>query len=889
MKHNFFYKQSITLLLICFLIFSQFLNIFPVVAEELNQNSSTIGSPVITVLSPKAILEPSTGQADDKDGYPPVSSNADPEEFILTAKIQVNDFPISNPVAHITDNNLDGFDDLSIDSAKDVDIDYLDGTDNNSLATGTYYLYWNLKKDQSIAKANHQEAYTVSVSYTGGNDSGSEFIIDLEGSTGVKQNDLKRIETYYPTLGNIGSSFNIINKYEQPSTNDLNDLILQSYYDADLFRLDKVELYFYDGGTTGSVLSGSIPSGSTQSWSDTAALSVNDIPSELSNGDNWITSYQFTVIGVPTGITTLSPYIQTKPSETSNWKVDSGYQTPIILNGQPQLSIIKSANPSSGTLEEPALINAGSKINYTITYTNSGSAAASEVMIVDKVPSFSIVDENSISDGGIYNPNSKTITWYLPPLAVGATGQVSFSVDVDKIIANGTIIENLATISSPGSEETQSNHTYHKVFSSPVLSISKSANPASGSSVNPGDEITYTLTYANTGDDAAHNVVITDNVPANTTWVSGGTLIGGSVNFAIGEVAAGTSSSVSFKAKVNTPLANGTVISNYGIIDSDQTETENSNTVTHTVSSLPDLSIVKNAYPQEGTLGQMGSDNNGNAITITSSTKMTFTAKPIKIKKGMTTVLRGTLKNSSGKAIANKKVTIKKRVLKKIKKKVKGKIKIIKKYIWKKFRTVKTNKQGQFKLKIRLNKSHSFRAFFDGEKPKNQTSSHEGSVKKQGSLNAGSKINYILTYSNKGSDTASSIIVKDTVPAHTKIDKSSISDGGIYDENTNTITWTRPPLAVGATGTISFSVYVDDVITAGTVIENYGTVSSPEIEIPVNSNHTYNEINPPSILNINNTVSTQTIYKKSVSKSLKILVIKAKKSTPKWIKDGDNG
>ncbi len=59
-----------------------------------------------------------------------------------------------------------------------------------------------------------------------------------------------------------------------------------------------------------------------------------------------------------------------------------------------------------------------------------------------------------------------------------------------------------------------------------------------------GDDITYTITYGNTGSADALNTVITDPVPAGTTFVSadnGGTNVAGVVTWNIGTLAHGTS------------------------------------------------------------------------------------------------------------------------------------------------------------------------------------------------------------------------------------------------------------------------------------------------------------------------------------------------------------
>src|SRR5437867_1469807 len=99
------------------------------------------------------------------------------------------------------------------------------------------------------------------------------------------------------------------------------------------------------------------------------------------------------------------------------------------------------------------------------------------------------------------------------------------------------------------------------------------------------------MEYANTGNWGATGGVLSDTVPVNTTFVSatgGGTLSAGVVTWSIGTLAAGGSGSVPLTVRVNSPPANGTVITN-GTFNIDSTETAPvaGSAITTTVTSAP--------------------------------------------------------------------------------------------------------------------------------------------------------------------------------------------------------------------------------------------------------------------------------------------------------------
>ena len=82
---------------------------------------------------------------------------------------------------------------------------------------------------------------------------------------------------------------------------------------------------------------------------------------------------------------------------------------------------------------------------------------------------------------------------------------------------------------------------------------------------------------------SADNVVFVDNLPANLTYVGSSlTSSAGTIDDAnapllsvdVGTMANGATVTISFQATVDAGTANGTLISNQGSVDSDQTEPE---------------------------------------------------------------------------------------------------------------------------------------------------------------------------------------------------------------------------------------------------------------------------------------------------------------------------
>lgn len=137
----------------------------------------------------------------------------------------------------------------------------------------------------------------------------------------------------------------------------------------------------------------------------------------------------------------------------------------------------------------------------------------------------------------------------------------TFTVNYDVIFEDRSLIDNYVPNVVKVTADNASAQTENEVTPKTVKTedgaeyqILKSCQPASGSVVNVGDEINYTITVNNTGKKDLKDVKIKDAIPTHTQYVSGGTLTKAddkdTVVFKVDEIKAGAKADVTFKVKV---------------------------------------------------------------------------------------------------------------------------------------------------------------------------------------------------------------------------------------------------------------------------------------------------------------------------------------------------
>jgi uncharacterized repeat protein (TIGR01451 family) len=227
----------------------------------------------------------------------------------------------------------------------------------------------------------------------------------------------------------------------------------------------------------------------------------------------------------------------------------------------------------------PDPVVAGESILYTQTVTNNGVIPAQNVTVTFPTPpntTYSYIDYpvgwtcSTYPLPGSPTPGSAgTITCTKPTLAVGETASFPLTVSVNSATANGTIINYTATVATTTTDSIASNNTSSAstlVGSSTDADVqivkTVSANP-----IRSADTLVYNLRVTNNGPATATNVVATDPLPVNLTYVSALTSKGTcsynagtrTVSCAIGTLTNGQVAAITVRTTVNAAAASTTL------------------------------------------------------------------------------------------------------------------------------------------------------------------------------------------------------------------------------------------------------------------------------------------------------------------------------------------
>ncbi|MBP2000346.1 putative repeat protein (TIGR01451 family) [Paenibacillus shirakamiensis] len=171
----------------------------------------------------------------------------------------------------------------------------------------------------------------------------------------------------------------------------------------------------------------------------------------------------------------------------------------------------------------------GDVITYTVNVSNTQGLAATNVVLMDNIPTGSTFVEGSVLVDGIASAGDPTVGIPLGTIAPGQTIAVSFSVLVlaaPTPVPTPLLLTDQAsvTFTSGTFTGTSLSNFVNLPVIQPVLFVNKSANPTV---VRIGDVVTYTVVVSNLGNYNA-DVIVTDVLPPGNTFVPNSVLIDGS-------------------------------------------------------------------------------------------------------------------------------------------------------------------------------------------------------------------------------------------------------------------------------------------------------------------------------------------------------------------------
>lgn len=280
----------------------------------------------------------------------------------------------------------------------------------------------------------------------------------------------------------------------------------------------------------------------------------------------------------------------------------------VFFGTAPDVRLTKSADPAGP-------VEIGDVVTYRVTARNEGGGVAEALTLSDAVPagstyvpgSLRIVDgpnagaktDATGDDQASFDAAGNRVVFHL---GEGATAEqpgglpnteilpggttVEYQVTVDRAAAGGRIV-NTATAAyenrlgrTPEPLTTTSNEVVLDVLPVADLSVVKSADLTT---VTLGQTVTYRVTVANAGPNAATGVEVTDRLPAGLAFVSATASRGGydpaTGRWAVGELAVGATETLTLRAKATAagPVINTATVT---AVEKDPNPGDNTDTVT---------------------------------------------------------------------------------------------------------------------------------------------------------------------------------------------------------------------------------------------------------------------------------------------------------------------
>jgi uncharacterized repeat protein (TIGR01451 family) len=165
----------------------------------------------------------------------------------------------------------------------------------------------------------------------------------------------------------------------------------------------------------------------------------------------------------------------------------------LAMSQKADLKVTKSADRTDAV--------GGDTVRYTTAVTDLGPGTATDIKVTDTLP------DGTTQQRSLPDLNNGDVTTLTP----------DFTYQVPCATTDGTVLTNRVAVTGTDTDGVPDPYTDDNTAQAtttvhaPVLTVDKAAT----TTVNAGEAITYTITYANTGSGGASDVTITDTLPAD--------------------------------------------------------------------------------------------------------------------------------------------------------------------------------------------------------------------------------------------------------------------------------------------------------------------------------------------------------------------------------------
>jgi len=302
------------------------------------------------------------------------------------------------------------------------------------------------------------------------------------------------------------------------------------------------------------------------------------------------TNGMITGFNTNSGTLTYTPNTNFLGGDSFSFRVNDGAtnSTPatvgISVTPLADVRVFKTGTTNGGT---------GTNLSFTITVTNAGLSTASNVVVFDQLPA-SYLFVSAVPPTATVSNN--LVRW--PAFNLASLTASNFVVTATP--TNGGVYTNIGFITSDTSDPDPTNNNGISTNSRVITFVQPLADVAvlkSGpASVVAGGSLTYTILATNLGPSTATNVIVSDPLPAGTTFQSASgsfTVNSGVVTWA--GVTLAPNASATFTVTVTAPLSGSITNSaagNSGTPDPDPTNNNGSSPPTRVVTTITPIADV---------------------------------------------------------------------------------------------------------------------------------------------------------------------------------------------------------------------------------------------------------------------------------------------------------